>query len=423
MKTYILLPKQTLNAIDTVQFAKTFRQNLERYFPPFELQIMSQGDKMAFSVVFMDDVKPVYRRENIISIVIDLFRKCFKDDSLTVNVKVNYGKLNPNYVPSCEKEDKKKENEVGPSSPEFDYEKLSLNYAASEPRYSFEQVILPNEVVEKIENAIGVLEVEWKVFDEWGLRSIIPECGTALNFFGPPGTGKSMAAEAVARKLGKKIIKATYADIESKYHGEGPKMVKAIFKAAEREDAVLFLDESDSLLSKRLTNTNEGTAQAINSMRSQLLISLENHKGLVVFATNLVVNYDKAFLSRLINIEFVNPSPEDREKIWNVHLKGANIHIPLANDVDIHCLAVTYDFVGREIKNAIKDACVRAAMRRQDSVSQGDFIYACERKAKDKETLASAADHTANGGVSIKPSQQKALKEAIEKKLAKSKEQ
>lgn len=90
------------------------------------------------------------------------------------------------------------------------------------------------------------------MFDEWGLRSIIPNASSAISFYGPPGTGKSMAAEAIAENLGKKILRATYADIESKFHGEGPKMVKAIFRAAERDDAILFLDESDSLLSKRL---------------------------------------------------------------------------------------------------------------------------------------------------------------------------
>ncbi len=147
---------------------------------------------------------------------------------------------------------------------EYDYEKLSMNYCADEPKYSFEQVVLPEYTRKQIDEAIGIIQVEHKVFDEWGLRSIIPQASTALSFYGPPGTGKSMSAEAVAKKLNKKILKATYADIESKYHGEGPKMVKAIFRAAERENAILFLDESDSLLSKRLTNVSDGSAQAIN---------------------------------------------------------------------------------------------------------------------------------------------------------------
>lgn len=159
-----------------------------------------------------------------------------------------------------------------------------------------------------------------------------------------------MAAEAVAQKMGKKILSATDEDIESKYHGEGPKMVKAIFRAAEKQDAVLFLDESDSLLSKRLTNVSDGSAQAINSMRSQLLISLEKFKGVVIFATNLVVNYDRAFLSRLINIEFSMPDVNARMEIWNEHIRGAGIQIPLAPDVKVMELAENYEFCGRDKK-------------------------------------------------------------------------
>lgn len=138
------------------------------------------------------------------------------------------------------------------------YIRLSRNYTANPPRYTFDQVILPKKGLEQIESTIGVLQVAPKVSDEWGFRAIIPTASAALSFYGHSGTDKSMVAEALATRLGKKILMATYADIESKFHGEGPKMVKAIFVAAEREDAVLFLDESDSLLSKRLTNVSTG---------------------------------------------------------------------------------------------------------------------------------------------------------------------
>jgi ATP-dependent 26S proteasome regulatory subunit len=277
---------------------------------------------------------------------------------------------------------------------EFDYDKLSLNYQAVEPKYSFDQVVLSPAVKEKIEEAIGIIEVENKVFDEWGLRAIIPFAASAMSFYGPPGTGKSMAAEAVAHKLGKKILKATYADIESKYHGEGPKMVKAIFRAAERDGAVLFLDESDSLLSKRLTNVSDGSAQAINSMRSQLLISLEQFKGIVIFATNLVVNYDKAFVSRLINIEFTYPTVDEREKIWWNHLRTEQVRVPLAENVNIRHLAENYKFCGRDIKNAVKSACVSTAMQKRNVVTQNDFIGACNRTELEKEQILAANDHT-----------------------------
>ena len=144
--------------------------------------------------------------------------------------------------------------------------------------------------------------------------------GLKVLAFGASGTGKTMAAEAIANKLNKKILEVSYADVESKFHGEGPKKVKAIFLAASRENAVLFFDEADSLLSRRLTNVTQGSEQAINSMRSQLLICLEQFKGIVIFATNLVANYDKAFLTRLISVEFTTPDAPTRKRIWDIHL-------------------------------------------------------------------------------------------------------
>lgn len=283
---------------------------------------------------------------------------------------------------------------------EFDYESKAKLYVAKPPLYSFDRVILPKEVKEKIEDAIGILQCEQKVFDEWGLYEILPHPSTSLSFFGPSGTGKTMAAEAVANKLGKKILKVSYADVESKFHGEGPKMVKAIFIAARNADAVLFFDEADSLLSKRLTNVTQGSEQAINSMRSQLLISLEEFRGIVIFATNLVVNYDKAFLTRLISVEFKTPDVGTRKQIWDVHIvapddgKQHKLNIPLASDVNTSELAEKYDFVGREIRNAVVAACVKAALRNRPTVSQADFIDACEKIVTEKKSLAEAKDHT-----------------------------
>lgn len=340
--------------------------------------------------------------------------------SSTPEVKLNYSQLNPHFVPVAE--DLSSSSAAAGSSEEnvseeFDYDKLSMNYHAEEPKYSFRQVRLGANTHEHIMEAIGIIEVETKVFDEWGLRAIIPEAASALSFYGPPGTGKTMAAHAVADYLGKKILLATYADIESKFHGEGPKMVKAIFKAAEREDAVLFLDESDSLLSKRLTNVSEGSSQAINSMRSQLLVSLESFRGVVIFATNLVVNYDKAFLSRLINVEFVMPDAEIRNDIWKNHVQSEKVRIPLAEDVDLSVLAEKYEFSGREIKNAVKNACVSAALQKRDIVLQDDFLKACDRVESETEKAVTARDHAAME----KNDSQASLKNAFQKVLDKEK--
>ena len=372
--------------------------------------------------------KPKYDwPDDIKQAIITSVKKCYGEDVRNnILIKLNYSAFNPHFAPvsdnfidtNVNKNKTRMDNSnMKEKDNEYDYEKLSYNYQAVEPRFSFDQVILPQSTLEQIEEAIGILEVEAKVFDEWGLRAIIPEATSALSFYGPPGTGKTMTAEAIANKLGKKILRATYADVESKFHGEGPKMVKAIFRAAERDDAVLFLDESDSLLSKRLTNVSDGSAQAINSMRSQLLISLESFKGIVIFATNLVVNYDKAFLSRLINVEFINPTSVERKKIWWNHLKTDRVHVPLADDVDIDYLAENFELCGREIKNAVKNACVSAALRKKDIVCQQDFIDASMKLVEERTRVNMAKDQTKIGADPVSDERKILLKEALQKKI------
>lgn len=298
--------------------------------------------------------------------------------------------------------DKKKMEANMKENREFDYEGRSRLFQPQIPRYSFDRVVLSEDVRGKIDESLAMLKYEQVIFEEWGLYEIQPCPASALNFYGPPGTGKSMAAEAIAHKLGKKILRVTYADVESKYHGEGPKMVKAIFVAAQREDAVLFFDEADSLLSKRLTNTDEGTAQAINSMRNQLTICLDNYRGIVIFATNMIVNYDQAFLTRLINVEFNRPDAETRKKIWDGHLISSHdgcehkLKIPLAENVDTEILAERYDFVGREIRNAVISACIRVVMEKRSIVTQTDLLNACDRIVYEQRSVTDARERTRN---------------------------
>ena len=434
MTIYIVTPRVLADNAQRIQtqIRQTLMNALRKYYGPFgvsSVQFYDTNPEQRVDVYVMERARFAGYESDIQQSIKDAVASAFPAfPDLQTEVKLNYGALNPNFHPGKEMPKRVVEKKPSNSSPsetdvgtaklkEFDYEKLSMNYQAEEPRYTFEQVILSQTTREQIEEAVGTIAVEAKVFDEWGLRSIIPHASSAMSFYGPPGTGKSMAAEAVASKLGKKVLRATYADIESKYHGEGPKMVKAIFRAAERDDAVLFLDESDSLLSKRLTNVSDGSAQAINSMRSQLLICLEQFRGIVIFATNLVVNYDKAFLSRLINIEFTMPDVKAREAIWKTHLMGEGLRIPLNDDVDIHALAEKFEFCGREIKNSVKDACVITAMNGWEHVGQDTLLKASEKVRIESAKVLQADDHTVSKKVAPTKAQMEAIQEALQSKL------
>jgi len=137
---------------------------------------------------------------------------------------------------------------------EDETDNVSFSIEAREPQYTFDQIILEDSVLEELQYSIKFEKVRDKVYTEWGLSKIEPCPKLALNFHGESGTGKTMAAHSMANAMGRKIILASYAEIESKYHGDGPKNVKKLFQIASDTNAVLFIDEADSLLSKRLTN-------------------------------------------------------------------------------------------------------------------------------------------------------------------------
>lgn len=431
MKIYWCIPETLFNLKKPSEREKDkeiLEKEIKKYYGSVEIETIGQKNQNEIEITVMGKPKYDGYEDAIERSVKAVVAQCYGEIAgQKTNVRQNYSAINPNFAPndchannqeidSALHKNKMKRKEKNKDD-EYNYEKLSYNYQAVEPKFSFEQVILPQKTLEQVEEAIGILEVETKVFDEWGLRAIIPEAASALSFYGSPGTGKTMTAEAIAHKLGKKILRATYADIESKFHGEGPKMVKAIFRAAERDDAILFLDESDSLLSKRLTNVSDGSAQAINSMRSQLLISLESFKGIVIFATNLVVNYDKAFLSRLINIEFTNPTAAERKKIWWNHLKTNKVHVPLAEDVNVDLLAEQYELCGREIRNVVKSACVSVALKKREIVSQQDFVTASVKAIDERNRVNSAKDHTKICDSISSEEKKDQLKEVMQRKI------
>ncbi|MDR2798835.1 MAG: AAA family ATPase [Treponema sp.] len=240
-----------------------------------------------------------------------------------------------------------------------------------EPRFTLDQVILDDKIVEELQYVIKFEQVRDKVYNKWGLSKIEKSPKQALNFWGDSGTGKTMTAEALANVIGKKIILASYADIESKYHGDGPKNARYLFEFAAENDAVLFIDEADSLLSCRI-NATQGAEQAANSLRSELLIQIEKFSGIVIFATNLASNYDKAFVTRIKSIHFEKPNQELRRKLWEKLLFDEDIYLPFDanNPINVEKLSSIDDICGRDIKNAVIKTAVKTAINRDVFILQ-----------------------------------------------------
>jgi SpoVK/Ycf46/Vps4 family AAA+-type ATPase len=141
-----------------------------------------------------------------------------------------------------------------------------------------------------------------------------------LNFFGPPGTGKTRAALGIALRLGKPLYQVDYSAVISKYLGDTAKHIKAAFAAAREQNAVLFFDEADSLLSKRVA-TGESCSTSINQNRNCLMQELDRFDGVVIVTTNLFENYDPAMLRRIQrHIKFRLPDASMRRELFALHL-------------------------------------------------------------------------------------------------------
>lgn len=265
------------------------------------------------------------------------------------------------------------------------------NFIAVEGRYVFNQIVLPKEKLDEIYSAINLIELQDLIYNKWNFKSVdaVPRC--ILNFYGEPGTGKTMCAHAIARKLGKKILALNYSEIESKYVGDSAKNLMNAFNYAKENDCVLFFDEADSFLGKRIQNVSQGADQALNSLRSQMLILLEEFQGIVLFATNLVTNFDVAFESRILKqIKFDLPDESARCQIISKKIPAELPFDHKLTDDELLNLSRAIGLISpREIKNAVLECIIKKATQdRENSVfTYDDFLQAFKNKREAVDNL------------------------------------
>ena len=229
------------------------------------------------------------------------------------------------------------------------------------PRRTFDDVILPPSTRRALDSALSQVTQHDLIFNRWGLGERHPAgLALAFNFAGPPGTGKTICAEAIANALGRRLLLVRYAELESLWAGETPKNVTAVFRRAREEQAVLLFDEADALASRRSTSVHHGFERESNTTISVLLQELERYDGVVIFATNLAANFDPAFERRIrTHVMFEMPGEAEREQIWRVQLHP--LRTPLGGDVDFAALAREYAVSGGDIRNAVLKAALAAA--------------------------------------------------------------
>ncbi len=225
------------------------------------------------------------------------------------------------------------------------------------PRFKDEELILPHRQHLQFQEIINAMKSLTEVHYGWGTDRVWNESGISVLFAGPPGSGKTMAAEILAIKLDLPMYRIDLSQVVNKYIGETEKNLKRLFDAADASDLILFFDEADSLFGRR-TEVKDAHDRYANLEISYLLERMERFKGLAILATNRKKDLDEAFLRRLrYIIDFPLPEVEERKMIWHqVVPKTVD-----SSKIDFDFLARQFPLAGGHIRSIIFNACLQSA--------------------------------------------------------------
>jgi hypothetical protein len=226
-----------------------------------------------------------------------------------------------------------------------------------QPQVPWQRLVLAADTGEALEELVRRVEQRVRVQRRWGLGGEMRGNGVIGLFHGPSGTGKTLAADAVATRLRLPLLAVDLSLVVSKYIGETEKNLAEVFDAAEGFAALLFFDEADALFGKR-TGVQDAHDRYANIEVNYLLQRLEAFEGLALLSTNLLQGMDEAFLRRFDQlVAFRRPGIAERRLIWQGHLPRDQ----LAGDVDVVALSRLFELSGGEIRNAALSAAYAAA--------------------------------------------------------------
>uniref|UniRef100_A0A0G4HU76 AAA+ ATPase domain-containing protein n=1 Tax=Chromera velia CCMP2878 TaxID=1169474 RepID=A0A0G4HU76_9ALVE len=252
------------------------------------------------------------------------------------------------------------------------------------PTRGIEDVILPKDLRERLLEIVSFEKSQAILYGQWGFSKQHGDTkGTAALFHGPPGTGKTMAAEAIGYDLGKPLKMVNVGQLMSKWVGETGKNIEAVFNEAKAVGAVLVFDEAEGLFGARQQDTGASSGRHDTLNVGLLLHHIETFAGVTIVVTNFVQAIDSAFLRRFkFVLEFPQPDAQLRGRLWRLLLPAET---PTAPDVNFEDLGRRFDFSGGSIKSAIFRAAARAALRKEPSerlIKMADLTAAAEEEVK-----------------------------------------
>lgn len=255
------------------------------------------------------------------------------------------------------------------------YKDLFIHNQYKKPRFShqfpahllttnleWDDMILNESALKKLEEIRAFHQYEKELKENLGLVKHIKP-GYRCLFYGPSGTGKTLAASLIGKYLKKDVYRVDLSSVVSKYIGETSKNLNNLFNTAEDKGWILFFDEGDALFGKR-TDSNESDNKAnyyANQDIGFLLQRIENYNGLVIVASNLRKNMDTAFSRRFqVIVLFDIPDPAKRLRLWS---ENVSPKLPYDPTVNLDVLATRHSLSAASIVNVINRASLLALQR------------------------------------------------------------
>jgi hypothetical protein len=219
------------------------------------------------------------------------------------------------------------------------------------------QLVLLDEAAHVVSTIIGAGRAHHRVVADWGFgRTGARGLGITALFAGESGTGKTMAAEAIAQALDVDLYRVEVSAVVSKYIGETEKNLRRVFAAAEAGGGVLLFDEADTLFGKR-SEVKDAHDRYANMEVGYLLQLMESYAGITILTTNIDDGLDRAFMRRLrFVVNFPLPGQAERERIW----AGIFPAETPVNGIDPAALG-RLSLTGGNIRNIALGASLRAA--------------------------------------------------------------
>jgi len=247
--------------------------------------------------------------------------------------------------------------------------------------YDWHDLVVADHVRAALRRLHDEVSLRRDVLDDWEFRRLCPATpGVTALFAGPSGTGKTMAAQVLARSLQLDLFRVDLATVVSKYVGETEKQLAAVFDEAERSNVLIFFDEADALFGQR-TRVHDAHDRYANIEIDYLLQRLDTFRGISILATNRKSDLDAAFLRRLRTIvDFVAPAANERLQLWQLALPShTSTGHQITDDLDHQWLADHLELTGADIKSIALSAAYDARSA-GELISTGSVLEASRRE-------------------------------------------